>query len=319
MANTHSQFTTFLDNVRQKEDKRSTLKTSRRANREKIRKHFRETRNEPVPIFHGQGSYTMHTGTVPLNGDFDIDDGVYLQNIGTDKSQWPTADTVHGWIAEAVKNSTSTPPESRARCVRVRYADDYHVDLPVYGSDSLALTYLFEKGKEPVAADPKGFIDWFQAKCTINPQVRDLVRFLKAWRDYKGGAAKRLKGVSITILVASYAHQSDRYDESMKATVGAIADHLRYGGRIDKPVAPWEDLAADWTEDERKAVVAQLDNLAARGEDAIAEEDLRKAAMIWQKEFGVRFPVPDDEVAKEQRSVLRTSSPALLGSDGRSA
>jgi hypothetical protein len=319
MADTHSQFRKYLDEIRVKEEKRKALKTSRKANRDRIRKHFKEVRKEAVPLFHGQGSQSMHSGVVPLSGDFDVDDGVYLQNIGTERSKWPTATTVHGWILAAVTDATTEDPQSRARCVRVRYAADYHVDLPVYGTDATGLHYLFDKSAaSPVLADPKGMIDWFQEKCDANGQIRDLVRYFKGWRDYKQGATKPLKGVVITILVAKLAVEKARDDEAMVETAKAVANHLRYNNPVEKPVAPFEDLAATWTSDERAKLVEALDNLAARGQDALDEEDAATAAKIWQKEFGTRFPVPEDKGNKSAATVT-TPSPAILGSDGRSA
>lgn len=320
MADTHSQFRGYLDEIRVKDEKRTALKTSRKANRDRIRKHFKDVRKEAVPVFHGQGSQSMHTGVVPLSGDFDVDDGVYLQSIGTDKSEWPAASTVHGWIMDAVKDATSETPQSRSRCVRVRYAADYHVDLPVYATDALGLHYLFDKGEaSPVLADPKGMIDWFQGKCDANGQVRDLVRYFKGWRDHQGGATRPMKGVVVTILAANHAVEKAREDEAMVATAKAIADHLRYNNPVTKPVAPFEDLAAGWAEKERADLVAALDNLAARGQDALDEESETTAAKIWQKEFGPRFPVPAEEESKKNLAYVRTSSPAILGSDGRSA
>jgi hypothetical protein len=80
VANCHDLFRKYLESIRLKQPKRSSLKTSRDANRERIRKHFREVLKRPVPRFHGQGSYMMHTGINPLEDEYDVDDGVYGVN-----------------------------------------------------------------------------------------------------------------------------------------------------------------------------------------------------------------------------------------------
>ena len=134
MANTHEQFQDYLAKIRLSAAKRSGLRESRKANRNRIKKHFTEVLKRAAPKFHGQGSFMMHTNLNPIagsNAEYDLDDGVYLQCLGTDPTEWPTAETVHGWIIDAVKSATSEPPKNKARCVRVRYAADYHIDLPV--------------------------------------------------------------------------------------------------------------------------------------------------------------------------------------------
>src|SRR5262245_42655122 len=118
MSNCHELFQDYLEVVRIDSAKKASLRSSRNANRNRICEYFRETLKREVPRFHGQGSYKMFTMINPLDGDYDIDDGVYLQGLGTDQSKWPKAETVHCWIVNAVDGYTSTPPQDKARCVR---------------------------------------------------------------------------------------------------------------------------------------------------------------------------------------------------------
>ena len=42
----------------------------------------------------------------PLDGEYDLDDGVYLRHLGDNKSEWPKTETVHEEIMEAVEEHT---------------------------------------------------------------------------------------------------------------------------------------------------------------------------------------------------------------------
>jgi hypothetical protein len=83
MANCDDLFQTFDENISVSSARKKTLRKSRNAIRDRIRKHFKEELKVTVPKFHGQGSYSMDTLVNPLDGcDYDIDDGVYLQHLG---------------------------------------------------------------------------------------------------------------------------------------------------------------------------------------------------------------------------------------------
>ena len=91
--------------------KKVLLRTARNALRDRIRRHFRDVLKLNIPKFHGQGSYAMGTIVNPLNGEFDIDDGVYLQHLDTgDKSNWPAPETVHRWLVQATDGHTGQKP-----------------------------------------------------------------------------------------------------------------------------------------------------------------------------------------------------------------
>lgn len=134
MADCNDLFQKFHEKVAVSGGQKAQLRTSRNATRDRIRKYFNETLEVTPPKFHGQGSYSMNTLVNPIDDRYDIDDGVYLQHLGEDRSTWPTAATVHGWLVNATKDSTDVPPQDRARCVRVIYKakPPYNIDLPTY-------------------------------------------------------------------------------------------------------------------------------------------------------------------------------------------
>lgn len=320
MSNCHDLFQDYLGVVRISSAKKASLRTSRNANRDRICEYFRETLKRDEPHFHGQGSYKMFTMINPLDGDYDIDDGVYLQGLGTDQSLWPKAETVHSWIVKAVEGYTTTPPQDKSRCVRVRYSGDYHVDLPIYAVNAADVPMLFEKGKGPYESNPKAFTEWFLGKVKDHgEQVRRLTIYLKGWRDKQKDGLAKVSGLALTILVVENFQANDRDDIALVETVKKICTHMEYSGCIWKPVAPkTENVAAGWSASQKSNFVEKLKTLRDRGEDALREDDAVKASKIWQKQFGDRFHLAE-ETEQSKSAAIRTSGPAILGYDGRSA
>lgn len=320
MANTHKQFQDYLGKIRLTAAKRDNLKGSRKANRDRICKHFGEVLKRPVPEFKGQGSFSMRTNLNPLNGaEYDLDDGVYLLGLGTDESKWPTPETVHGWIVDAVKNATSEPPINKARCVRVRYAADYHIDLPIYARDANGVPKIFELRKPPYESNPVAFTEWFNQQVSDKgSQLKPIARYLKGWRDFQGGDAKIASGLALTILASNHFIKCDRDDEALVKVVGAMVSHLEWGGSIKKPVTPFEDLSANWTSDQRSKFIAKLKTLRDRGQDALDEDEdaegLETATGIWRQLLGDRFPLVEAPEKNKSGAPLQTPSPVIIPS-----
>src|SRR6185312_15473707 len=102
MANLHDTFIDFdCDVIKLSSTKRSELRTSRNAVRSDIEKYFNDNRPDHTVHFKGQGSFMMHTTILPISGEYDVDDGVYIFGKKEDR---PTPQTAHNWIYEAVKN-----------------------------------------------------------------------------------------------------------------------------------------------------------------------------------------------------------------------
>lgn len=133
MANTQEQFAVFHGRIELHDSKEANLQRGRDAIRDVIRDSFRDKKRSPVPEFCAQGSFTMRTTVNPIDGEYDLDDGVYLQNLShDDKSKWPTPAEVHQWVVDAVDGHTEQKPIDKTSCVRVIYAGQYHIDLPIY-------------------------------------------------------------------------------------------------------------------------------------------------------------------------------------------
>ena len=117
MANCHKLFLDFNAAIALESNCKKTLRKSRDAVREKIRNYFRDNQNGFSPKFHGQGSFMMNTIIEPLDGEFDIDDGIYFK---VEVEPLQSISSFHRWICEAIDGHTKQEPIDKQTCVRLR-------------------------------------------------------------------------------------------------------------------------------------------------------------------------------------------------------
>ena len=323
MADCHDLFEQFYGEIKLSHSQLDYLKQARNALRKKVREHFDEM--EYIrPKFCGQGSYAMSTIINPLDEEYDIDDGVYLQNLDEqDMGRWPSPSTVHKWIYEAAKGHTDEDPVDKRTCIRVAYSGHYHVDLPIYGEYDEGF-YLAEKGaKGWHPSDPKALTDWFVKQVRgKGEQLRRIVRYFKAWGDYQSRRCTLPSGLILTILSvrnfeAGGSKTTERDDAVFGKTVKNVYVQISRSFRICNPIDEEEVLSERLTEPQKKNFKRLLSVLREAAGAALREDSEKAACKIWKAELGDKFPNCDD--VKEKQVPLRTSGPALLRNDARSA
>lgn len=317
--NIQKAFNNFNNKITLGGSKRDNLIRGRNGLRSRIKNKFTE-KDRLQPKFYMQGSFAMKTTVNPIGDkEYDVDDGVYIQGYSDkDISEWPSTTTVHTWVKDAVQGYTSANPIDKNTCVRVVFAENYHVDLPIYISKNEDI-YLAHKENGWSISDPKEFTDWFIDKIKIyGEQVRSDVKYLKAWKDYKNIP---LKGLEITILVANNFYKSTENDlNSLIGTIANINSTLKYNFSCNKPVRPYENLFEKKSDAQREQIMESLKKLEEQLNKASNEEDVNKMNEILSGIFGDRFPkVEKNKEEQEQESYVRTSSPAILKNDGYSA
>lgn len=315
--NIQKAFNQFNDIITLKGIKRDNLITGRNGLRNRIKSKFDE-KKRLQPKFCMQGSFAMKTTVNPVGDkEYDVDDGVYIQGYSEkDISEWPSVQTVHNWIREAVQNYTSNEPIDKNTCIRVVFANKYHIDLPIYIQKDENI-YLAHKEKGWTISDPKEFTDWIIDKVKgYEEQLRSNVKYLKAWKDYSN---IDLKGIEITILVANNFYRSSENDlNSLLGTVANINNMLKYNFSCKKPVKPYEDLFKEKSDTQQEQILKSLERLEEQLNKAANEEDIDKIYDILNKVFGDRFPKIEKD-KEEQENYIRTSSPAIIKNDGHSA
>lgn len=327
MANCNNLFQEFNSTIKLTDSKKDSLKKSSKELRKKIRTYFKENKPDEVkPKFTGQGSFEVNTNvnpiprTVEIDGEektlykYDLDDGVYF--IG-DEDKRKSIQTYHNWIYEAVDGHTSQKPIDKNTCVRVIFSDGHNIDLPIYYKQG-ATPELAHKGKGWIFSDPKEFIEWFEERAKGSPQLRRIIRYLKAWCDYRefsNSSKKMPSGFIMTILAANHQYKHDRDDVALKESLINIQAELSKEFKCERPTTPaGEDLLEEYSqEDYFMNELAKFINNAKRG---LEEKNQKNACEYWRKIFGDRFSCSNakDEDEGDKRSdalaaVAATSKP----------
>ena len=318
MADLSSEFKKFHDRISLDSSKKDYLKNARNALREKIRKHFRDQLKLNVPKFRGQGSYAMGTTVNPLDGEFDIDDGVYLQHLDPqDDTEWPTPETVHRWLFQATDGHTSEKPVDKLTCVRVRYAGQHHVDFPAYGELNADYLLAVKGNKGWHRSDPLAITDWFRNQVEFKcEQLRRVVRYFKAWADFQSGRKGKMpNSLILTILAAEYFVLNERDDISMAETAYAVSDAVNPIFIVNNPVDIREELTARLTAQQKTRFKEAVVDLAYDAAEAVRTGDATETSGLWRKQFGDRFPmaIPNKQNSSQSRQNAAALS-AFFGS-----
>lgn len=312
MADCHDLFQKFYGEISISTTQRSTLQKSRNAIRSRTRKYFKEEFKVKVPKFFQQGSFALKTVINPLDGEYDLDDGVYLQHLEDDRSDWPATETVHSQVFEAIENHTGQDAKDKKNCIRIIYAGDHHIDLPVYCFSNNDL-YFARKGEDQwIQSDPKAFSDWFLKTLNCSgEQMRSCVKYLKAWKDFKNGD---LTGIMLTILVGqNYVGSEQRDDLSLSHTVSKIIQQLKSERTIYNPVDYSENLLSEWSDSKIDRAIEVLERLTGKAKEANDTTDKELASKKWVSVFGDRFPIydkTDDKNAAKGTGVVAIKSPS---------
>lgn len=302
------------------EDEKAKL----REKREVILSTLRTNLAGHVPQFESfhQGSYAMHTGTVPLSGDFDIDVGLVFD---CSKKAW--ADPVE--LKLAVRDALDHPARTvsvRRSCVTVHYAagkeSAYHVDLAIYVKRPDGLLDI-AKGKTHSKAehrlweksDPKGLTALLSTRFTKEnlSQYRRCIRYMKRWRDVQFTSGGPL---SIALTVAAY-----RWFEPHDPIAGKSFDLIamrdwtkallnRFGTvktseghherlRVVLPIEPKKDLLEKMTKRQMAGFHEALRALHRALEKAYDESSPDECLRLLGEQFGAEFPSTSVPISKE--------------------
>lgn len=310
MANCDNLFKEFDKRIKLSESKKKSLRISRDSLREKTREKFKE--KDYIVKFYGQGSFTMNTIISPKDGNFDIDDGIYIQSESQPEE---TISTLHRWIVEAAESHTNQKPTDKNSCVRVHFSDGHHIDLVLYYFDGINHPHLAHKRDGWIISDPKEFMEWFGQKCDKEGQLKRIVRYFKAWADELKGELP--SGLIFTILAAQNITYSERDDTSFFYTMQRINEILKSSFTCYRPTTPHEDLLTDYSESRREYILDRLDTFITSGGQAIEEISQKDACPKWRRHFGERFPC---ELAEDILDDVKVhQAPAFIKSDARSA
>ena len=266
------------------DDALSLARQRRQANRDRLKRGL-DAAKEPQALEHvAQGSYAMSTMVQSESESSDIDDGVVFSREALKGSRGGdrTANEAKEMVRAAVASTGDfkTPPEVRGNCVRIYYADGFHVDMPVYRKyEENGTTHkeLASTGTWKASA-PEDITTWFNGQVTAKSpdntngrQMRRMVRLLKAWSKSRTSWSMP-SGFILSVLVDEqyYSNQSwkDRDDLALLYVMRAIRNRLQSNERVYRPVSPREEITRDSTlgrirklRDELEYAIAELSKI----------------------------------------------------------
>lgn len=349
MANVQKQFNEFNARIKLKRfEENQTLRDKRDIIRRKLDERlpgvFEEAGEEcPKYDYRDQGSYKMGTGIVPLDGDFDIDQGLYFE-VSTE--DYPDPVVLKRRVHSALDGHTRKVVIRRS-CVTVFYQKDnedcYHVDIAVYsdGSKNADGKSRVAKGKENSGdefrtwelSDPQALEDKLTSKFddeNDRAQFRHTIRYLKRWKDVNFETKGHAAPLGIGLTAAAYYYLQPQYSDAVAGThndlkalihlVRSMLNQFAYTWDADEgksvrrliiclPVEPSNDLFELMTNSQMTAFEDKLKILLLALETAEREIDPVVACGILQGVFGEDFPVPPkEETAKRHAPAIVSSS-----------
>ncbi|MGG0938708.1 cyclic GMP-AMP synthase DncV-like nucleotidyltransferase [Brevibacillus centrosporus] len=190
-----------------------------------------------------QGSVAMATVIKNESNDYDIDVAIVFEK---DKIPDGTI-AVKNFVVDALNRKCTgfkVPPYAKTNCVRIEYADGYHVDFAIYrrykDEDG---NYQYEHcGSQWRSRDPKAITAWFiQENKDKNYQLRELVRLMKMFsRSRKEWVMPG--GLVQSVLVNEKFQTYSRIDERFYYTLRAIKDRLFLDKDVNNPTDPTQTL-----------------------------------------------------------------------------
>lgn len=314
MAGLQTQFEQFHSSIKLGEsDEKANLRTKR----DTLISALAARLPDDVPYFDTfhQGSYSMHTGVRPLDGNYDIDIGVVFD---CSSDAYPDPVSLKKKIRDALDTHGRTV-NIRRPCVTVNYMRggevDYHVDLAIYTMRSDGLLDL-AKGKEHSGSDhrvwevsdPERLTELICTRFegTNLKQYRRCIRYMKRWRQVRFSSGGPL---SIALTVAAY-----RWFQPYQTPLGSMVDIVALLNwtnailqqfsyvltdegfyprlTVSLPTTPCSDLMQAMTKVQMETFKAELEALRDALQGAYAELLPEEAAKSLVKVFGGDFPVP---------------------------
>ena len=256
-----------------------------------------------------QGSYQTRTTVKKIDGEIDIDVGLYL---GVDTDEFGPV-TVKEWVYEALDGHTHCV-EFRRHCIRVHYRRGFHVDIAVYaggrpdGEESclaVGKQYSGSEQREWKRSDPRRLheliIERFSEKG--RSQLRRTVRYLKRWSELRFRPVGNEAPTGIALTTAAYKYFEPKFSgpfgggapddlEALRHLTGRLLDsfdgdeiHLQF------PAEPHDDLFGEMSDCHQANFREELQGLKEALDKAHRSGDLNRACEILAEVFTEDFPV----------------------------
>ncbi len=338
MPTLQTAFTEFHDAIKLSDmDENATLREKRDILLEKLKNKISEEAASYTSF--NQGSYAMHTGVIPDDGDFDIDVGL---KFNIDKEDYSDPTVVKKWVRDALEGHTKSV-EIKKPCVTVKYQrkdeDIYHVDFAIYAANNSDGKLYLARGKEFAdsenkfweESDPLELIRLVREQFSDadeSAQFRRVIRYLKKWksREFSSSGHAAPTGIALTMLayelftpkysVDVFNNNARTYDDfsALHNLVGAIFNRFTiefdtngdmfYNIHVMMPTPPGNDLFEKMTKNQKTSFHDKLSRMKELLDSVSSKSSLSEKCETLQDLFGEEFPVLSD------RSVVGTTESA---------
>ena len=302
MANLKKEFDEFWEKIKLSDTKENNLREKRRKIKENIIDYFNDRDDYNIPELYLQGSMAMHTTINPLDEDYDIDCGVYIKPKEIDyedENTWPDIKDLHDIVANACVAQNRTIDSSKDTCVRVKYADEFHVDFPIYiknEDDEKFVPRLAHKTEGWVESDALANTYYYlEQKEEKGDNLRYIVMFLKAMVDYQNyiddGIETNISGFELTMLACRDYKTGGQteIDKIWHKTLEEMYKRCNDNTSLQKPITN-EELWKNKSEQNKISFIKLLKFAVDNTRKAIDTSSEKDASRYYREIFGERFP-----------------------------
>lgn len=220
-----------------------------------------------------QGSVAMSTVVQNEDSDYDIDVAIVFNKTDLgDKG----AQATRNMVADALRRKTkqfNAEPEVKTGCVRIKYADGYHIDFAVYRRDydDLFDRWVYEHaGSDWTERELRGLTEWFKTQNdNSNGKLRKIVRLSKMFCKSRDTWKNMPSGLLQTVLCDEKLQSSyDRIDELFYHSMKEIVNRLENDAFVVAPVDNNRDLTP------RKSDIQKMNNWKNRLKSKLEDLDV---------------------------------------------
>lgn len=279
-----------------------------------------------------QGSYAMRTMVEDDQCDYDIDDGIYFEkdDLKGANGAYLSPLEARTRVKKALKDDRlAYDAVVKTNCVRQKYPDGYHIDIPVYrimrsldkGGNRI-VEYELASGDVWVKSDARAVTRWYNDAIgqelktgeTDYSQTRRVTKLTKKMaRSRVVWKGKTTSGICISKLVVDHIVViSGRDDDALRDTWKAIKTKLDITFQIDHPVLHGKKLS-EWNDDGvhffRDCLADALRKLEVLDEQGCTQE---KALKAWDSIFNTSYF--NDQLSANQaagKSLLQPATSAM--------
>ena len=288
MANCHEQLLTFNIALNISQTTRTKLASANRSVREHIKKQCAE-KGYPFKRFKVQGSKQLGTLIRKHGEEIDIDIGVYFYPKPALEPE-SLMKAVHRFFVNG--HSTQTQPGHKMKCVRIPYAGNLHIDLPVYYLESLrgrGKSYLATRDGW-VKNDPREFENLFVGQGGQDlAQLIRIVRYLKAWSHHIAGDRRVPQGIALTAMAGKLFKSHKRDDEALLHVLKGMDKMLFKNWSCLMPVYPNDELLRKFSTSDKQKFLLYLSLFVTDAQKAISTRKKADACVLWRRHLGRHF------------------------------